>query len=124
MAKRHASLIALSHDHHHGLAVALRLKQGDKALLTDGWTHDPAEQATRVERFYNDNLRLHFRAEEEELFPAMLREIPHTSELIEALVRQHRELERMVQGISPAGKTSLPDLLIGIGDLLDRHILI
>ena len=48
MTGRPPGLIALSHEHHHGLVLALRLRQGSQALLTEGWTHDKRAQARRV----------------------------------------------------------------------------
>jgi iron-sulfur cluster repair protein YtfE (RIC family) len=122
VAQRHQSLIALSHDHHHGLALAVRLRQGDTALLNDGWTHDRTKQAKRVQRFYEESLQAHFKAEEEALFPAMRRHVGGSSSLIDALVDQHRELEDLIAEIEIAGGTTLSESLVALGELLERHI--
>ncbi len=122
MAKRNQSLVALSHDHHHGLALALRLKQGDKALLTDGWTHDRREQAARVSTFYDGELCHHFYAEEQALFPAMLQHIPESTSLIATLLTEHRMMERLVGSLGTAQDAQLESLLVELGSVLERHI--
>jgi hemerythrin-like domain-containing protein len=122
MAKRHQSLVPLSQDHHHGLAVALRLRQGDTALLNDGWTHDRKEQARKVSAFYVNELVDHFRAEEEIVFPAMLNHIPDSLPMIETLIQQHRDIEHLVTDIRSAQEFLLERDLIALGELLDKHI--
>jgi hemerythrin-like domain-containing protein len=122
MAKRLPSLVPLSHDHHHGLAIALRLRQGESALLTDGWTHDPVRQAAIVAEFYRTDLRAHFAAEEEALFPAMRREVERTVPLLERLTAEHRTLERDIEALPGVPEAGLPERLAALGALLERHI--
>ena len=122
MAKRHGSLIDLSHDHHHGLALALRLKQGDNALLSDGWTHDRVEQARRVGRFYRVELQPHFAAEERALFPAMRQHASVSTPLIDELVAQHRTLEESIERIALAEASEVGLELVRLGKLLEQHI--
>ncbi len=119
---RHPSLVSLSHDHHHGLALGLRLSQGDDALLTDGWTHDPAGQAELVTRFYREELAPHFRAEEEVLFPAIRVALPRQGELLDRLVGEHRALASQIAGLGASGGAALRSALRGIGRLLQDHI--
>ena len=122
MPKRHAGLIALSHDHHHTLALALRLRQGDAALLNDGWTHDTIEQARRLARYYEDELRIHFKSEEEILFPLVRTHLRDASPLIDSLTAQHREVELIVAHIGRTRGEGLAPLLVAAGTLLERHI--
>lgn len=122
MAKRDPALIPLSHDHHHGLALALRLRQGDTALLNDGWTHDRREQAKQVKEFHEEELRAHFRAEEDALFPVLREHVPEAGRIINGLVDQHREIERMVEELEGADEQGLSGRLVDLGLLLDRHI--
>lgn len=122
MAQRHPSLIPLSHDHHYGLALALRLKQGDKALLNDGWTHDRHEQARRVRAFYESELRPHFDAEERVVFPAMQKEMQHSSALVGSLIQQHRKMEEMIAALPSLSGEELDDHLSTLGLLLEQHI--
>lgn len=122
MAKRHPSLVLLSHDHHHGLALALRLRQGDTALLTDGWTHDRNEQARHVLRFYEAELSVHFRLEEAVLFPAMIKHVPDSSSLVENLVAQHRQMEKLVERLQTTQSADLEQTLVDLGTVLESHI--
>ncbi len=119
---RHPSLVSLSHDHQHGLALGLRLIQGEGALLTDGWTHEPAGQAERVIRFYRDELIPHFRAEEEVLFPAVRAAMPQQNDLIDRLMGEHRALASQVGSLRVPGGPELRPVLRGIGQLLNDHI--
>ena len=122
MAKRRPSLVLLSQDHHHGLALALRLRQGDNALLTNSWTHDRKEQAKHVQRFYNEELRWHFKAEEDALFPQRRKHVSASSSLIESLISQHRQLEVLVRRIGSSSGTQLEESLVSMGQLLEQHI--
>jgi iron-sulfur cluster repair protein YtfE (RIC family) len=122
VAKRHQSLISLSHDHHHGLALALRLQQGDKALLADGWTHDRDQQADRVLRFFEDELSVHFRLEEEVLFPAIVKLVPGSAPLVDTLIAQHREVEALIGRLQTPRDASLQVILVDLGTLLESHI--
>jgi iron-sulfur cluster repair protein YtfE (RIC family) len=122
VAKRHAALTGLSHDHHHTLALALRLRQGEGALLTDGWTHDPLQQIQRVQYFFESDLRPHFAAEEEILFPLAERSMPSLAHLIRALARQHREVENIIGLLKSAGGGDMRGLLARLGSLLEGHV--
>lgn len=122
MAKRHRSLIPLSQDHHHGLALAVRLQQGNNALLNDGWTHDRVEQARRVRHFYENDLRPHFKAEEAIVFPTMSRHVSGSSLLIDELIRQHRDMERLIDMLDHVEGDQLEKTLAALGDLLEKHI--
>lgn len=122
MAKRHAALIGLSHDHHHTLALALRLRQGEVALLTDGWTHDPLQQIQRVQHFFESDLRPHFAAEEEILFPLAERSIPSLAHLLRALIQQHREAESLIALLQSPLRGDVRGLLAKLGSLLEDHV--
>lgn len=122
MAKRHQSLIRLSQDHHHALALALRLRQGNKALLNDGWTHDRIEQASRLTRFYENDLRPHFSAEEKALFPVLVRAYGPAGDLVETLLSQHRQLELLIARTREAESERGARLLVNVGELLEEHI--
>jgi iron-sulfur cluster repair protein YtfE (RIC family) len=121
MAQRHPSLIALSHDHHHGLALALRLRQGQRALLTDGWTHDRREQARRTADFFDDELAPHFAAEERALFPVLRAGVPVASPLIDRLIGEHRAMEQARASLAYPPEDP-GELLTRFGELLERHI--
>ncbi len=122
MAKRHPSLVPLSHDHHHTLALALRLRQGTDALLNDGWTHDRNEQANRVRDFHAKELRAHFAAEEEVVFPAMKEHVANSLAMVDTLVTQHREIEKLIERLVDAEEPVLGETLIALGTILEQHI--
>jgi hemerythrin-like domain-containing protein len=121
-AKRHPSLIPLSHDHHHGLVLAFRLREG---LPRNRKPSDsPQEQAEDAVRFFRDNLVPHCRAEEEALFPAMRDYVPHAAALLDTLTTEHAEMRSYIDQLSqvPHDDATLPQLLEAFGDLLERHI--
>jgi len=122
MAKRHHMLISLSHDHHLGLALAVRLQQGGKALLTDGWTHDRGRQALKVAEFHRKELSVHFRLEEEVLFPAILKLVRGCAPLVENLLSQHRQMENTIGVLPMLQGAALETSLVDFGGLLERHI--
>jgi hemerythrin-like domain-containing protein len=121
-AKRHPSLIPLSHDHHHGLVLAFRLRAG---LPRNRKPSDSSqEQAEDTSRFFHDNLVAHFHAEEEALFPALRTCAPQASVLLDTLAAEHSEMRAQVENLTPASpdKITLQTKLKVFGDLLERHI--
>jgi hemerythrin-like domain-containing protein len=121
MARRHPSLIPLSRDHHDGLFLALRLKQGKKALLRL-WSHDPFWQASYVVEFYRKHLAPHFKAEEKVLFPAMKKHARESVKAIEKLLEQHQGMRKRIQRLEKPKAVGLPQDLKDFGELLDQHI--
>ena len=119
MAKRHPALIPLSHDHHHGLALALRCRKHALGQLNPG---DPASIeacAAEASRFFNENLTAHFEAEETVLFPLMAA-YEECRELVARLESEHREFRKMVAwAADPGGQRKF---LFDFGDLLEQHI--
>ena len=119
MAKRHPALIPLSHDHHHGLALALRCRKHALGQLNPG---DPAAIeacAAEASRFFNENLTAHFEAEETVLFPLMAAH-EECRELVARLESEHREFRKLV---APAGDPGgQRKFLFDFGDLLEQHI--
>ncbi len=110
--KRNPALRALSHDHQHGLAVALELRRvtaetaaGAREAFLEFWAREG---------------QVHFRAEEQVLLPAFA---AHASADHEAVVRvlvEHVEIRRRaaeVAGGDP-GRARLREL----GELLEGHI--
>jgi hemerythrin-like domain-containing protein len=121
-AKRHPSLIPLSHDHHHGLVLAFRLRDG---LPRNRKPSDsPQEQAEDTVRFFHDNLVAHFRAEEEALFPAIRTCVPHAATMLNTLTAEHSEMRTQVANLAHAlaDEVSLQTKLKAFGDVLERHI--
>ena len=121
MAKRHRSLIPLSRDHHDGLLLALRLKQGEKALERL-WSHDPQWQASYVVRFYKEHLTPHFEAEEKILFPVLRKYDQASFGTIGTLLRQHEEIRKRVKEFEKPDDRTLRSGLKDFGELLEQHI--
>lgn len=117
---RHPSLIPLSHDHHHGLALALRCRKQALGQLKPMGAAGLRERAAEFLEFYRSNLALHFRAEEEALFPPMRAVLPDISSLLDELAREHAALRQGATQLE-AG-LGLAKLVFDLGDLLERHI--
>ena len=63
--KRHQALVAFSRDHHFGLLLVWKIKQGlDKAVA-------PERISNYVLHFFDQDLKQHFAEEEEKLFPLL-----------------------------------------------------
>ena len=93
--KRHEALVQLSRDHHFGLLLCWKLKEGLKREIS------PERMSKYVQLFYTQNLKPHFLEEEETLFPLLGNEHP----LISEAVAQHREFEKMIsEGFESAEK--------------------
>ncbi len=110
--KRADQLAVLSREHHVALEVALRLR---KATPADA---DAARE--RFLRFFDDEAREHFRAEEELLLPAFARYVaPDDQDIVRVLV-EHVELRRRAGDLA-RGAVGLEDLH-ALGDLLHDHV--
>jgi hemerythrin-like domain-containing protein len=86
MARRHESLISLSHDHHDALLLAWRLRTGDLS------SREPELRASHVTAFFDYRLINHFKVEEELLFPAFREVLGVEASLIEVMLSDHQEL--------------------------------
>jgi len=119
MAKRHPSLIPLSHDHHHGLALALRCRKHALGQLNPGDRQSLEGCATEVYRFLESALLPHFDAEEKILFPA-LSEHAQCRPLATQLENEHDKFRAHLSRDSRP--VELRKFLFDFGDLLERHI--
>jgi hemerythrin-like domain-containing protein len=117
---RHASLIPLSQDHHHGLALALRCRKQALGQIKPMGAAGLRERAKEFAVFYTNNLIPHFRAEEEVLFPLLRSLVPESTGMIDELLQDHAEIRRAMPQLE-AG-TGLAKLIFDLGDLLERHI--
>ncbi|MGE5817405.1 MAG: hemerythrin domain-containing protein [Deltaproteobacteria bacterium] len=116
---RHSSLVPLSHDHHHGLALALRCRRQALGQLKPVGVKGLRERAQEFREFFAGNLVNHFRAEEEVLFPEISARIPESRDLIDLLVREHEQMRSAIRNLQEEG---LAKLVFDLGDLLERHI--
>jgi len=117
---RHPALIPLSHDHHHGLALALRCRKQALGQLKPMGLKGLKERTQELRDFFAIHLVVHFRAEEEVLFPKLRELIPESAVIVDQLMHEHRQLrDAVVQLNTDAG---LGKLVFDFGDLLERHI--
>ena len=83
--KRHEALKSLSKDHHHGLLLCWKIREG----LKKGIALERIKSYTDF--FFSSQLRPHFDFEEQEVFPLLGNEHPMT---VRAL-REHHRLESL-----------------------------
>lgn len=117
---RHPSLVPLSHDHHHGLALALRCRKQALGQLMPLGAPGLKERAAEFHDFFLKNLVPHFRAEEKVLFPWLRSEVPASASIIDQLLEDHRQIRATIPQLE-AG-SGLAKILFDLGDLLERHI--
>jgi len=111
---RDKNLIPLSHQHQHALAVCVRL---DRALQA-GEVEAEAWQA-EIQQIFEQEIAVHFAAEEKEVFPAAARFI-ELQPLIEELLAEHGVLRRLFA--QAASRTLGATGLQGFADAFSRHI--
>jgi hemerythrin-like domain-containing protein len=112
MARRHESLIPLSHDHHDALLLACRLRIGDLSK------REPELRAKHISAFFEYRLINHLKIEEELVFPAFRKVLGLEASLIEVLLSDHRELHTLAVAINAGGYDQVDSFCV----LLERHI--
>ncbi len=120
--KRHASLVPLSRDHHHGLVMAERLILGRSTNPNADWPEERVAQVTRLIAFFQSDLSPHFEAEEAHVFPPAAREMANGAREAAALVADHEAMRAMIRGFEADGVSRLDDRLPAFGLLLRAHI--
>lgn len=108
--KRDDRLIPLSHDHHHGLVLSLRIKKAVERAEVD------AVMVADVQEAFAREIEPHFLQEENWLLPA-LREAGE-DDLVDRTLREHAELREL---LSAASYSDLGPL-VSFGALLGDHI--
>jgi hemerythrin-like domain-containing protein len=94
---RDKSLIPLSRQHQHALALCVRIDRASP--IVDG---DLPTWRAEIAQHFEQEIRIHFAAEEQVLFPAA-REFPELRSLVEELIADHawlRECFARVHGLS------------------------
>jgi iron-sulfur cluster repair protein YtfE (RIC family) len=117
---RHPSLVPLSHDHHHGLALALKCRKQALGQIKPMGAEGLRERAKEFRDFFEANLIQHFRAEEEVLFPLLCSLVPESQTMIEELTKDHERIRSAK--VQLGSDTGLGKLIFDLGDLLERHI--
>jgi hemerythrin-like domain-containing protein len=118
--KRHKSLSPLSHDHQHGLALALKLKYPKKPLSSSAEEEISVLKQELADK-YENVLRVHFSKEEQYLVPGFEENI-----LMKQMLDEHNKLEGLYNKIINNSEGWTPeqqrDKLNLFGELLDLHI--
>jgi quercetin dioxygenase-like cupin family protein len=111
--KRHPALISLSHDHHHALVEARRLRRAA------GRDDDPEPVAAAFADFFAAVSVPHFREEEETLFPLVATVDEARPLVVEALL-DHQRLHALVADLqrSPDVRRTMRE----VGELLEAHV--
>jgi len=112
--RRDPSLIPLSHQHQHALALCVRLERA----LPAGAVNLGAWQL-EVHQLYSNEVQFHFAAEEKVLFPAA-RRFPELAALVDELSGEH---ERLREYFVHAGRGTMNQgELEAFAKLLSGHI--
>lgn len=116
MPRRHDSLIPLSHQHQHALALAVLIRR--RFGIEKGREAWLEEQYAKVEKAYAAELSGHFEVEESVLFPAMERNLGKL-ELVTDLLDEHARMHQLVKLLKTEPSF---DRLDEISRLLERHV--
>ena len=109
--KRSKNLVPLSKDHHEGLLVVWKIRQGLRSVVSNGRIADFVLHA------FEKHLEPHFIEEEKLLFP----KLPGNDELLIKAVSQHAFLRQMVAELR-ANAEPTTTRLKSFGNLLEEHI--
>jgi mannose-6-phosphate isomerase-like protein (cupin superfamily) len=112
---RHPSLVPLSHDHHHGLVVARRLR---RAVSED----ERRRAAEAFVHFIDGEGGDHFREEEDLLFPLVVASLDESPELVERAALDHIHLRTAAVRLRRAQSPPDAEVLRALGTRLDAHI--
>lgn len=116
--KRHKALILLSHDHHKGLLLAQLLKKD--APPYKGLPQDSVGKMNYAIEAFNSDLTIHFKDEEEILFPLLRDKSSELEKLIDELLDEHKVIEKGISSLKQSDE--LVKQLDEIGVILENHI--
>jgi hemerythrin-like domain-containing protein len=119
MSRRHDALVPLTHDHHHALHNLRLLLQA-----ADEGTEERVAAALAFAEFFASHSVQHFREEEEEIFPLVIRLPDAPAEGITRIVSEHVMLHALVRELreqAAAGEAS-PETMNELAALLRQHI--
>jgi len=117
--KRHASLVPLSHDHHHALVEARRLGRAAEGMDTER-----CEAAADFIRFFSTETVRHFREEEEQLFPALVGQEDAAEPLLVQALLEHQRIHALVGRLEHALAADKVDAatMRELAELLEVHV--
>lgn len=106
--KRHKALQPLSRDHHHGLLLSWKIRQGFKKGI------DFDRIMAYAQWFWKTSLQRHFEIEESELFPVL----GNDHLMVRKALADHRRLARLFTSTDPEKERTLNR----IEEELEKHI--
>lgn len=118
MPKRHAGLIPLTHDHHHALAQARRLR-----IAARGNDEELQARSREFFEFFHEETIEHFREEEESVFPLAVGDA-RADDLLGRVVLEHLHLHALVARLGDQieqGKVT-GAVANGLADALESHV--
>jgi hemerythrin-like domain-containing protein len=109
----------LTHDHHHALAWARRLR-----LAAGAPDEDRLETARGFLEFFAAETILHFREEEELLFPLLVEHTGSVPEMVRQILTEHVELHALVCRLRRQAEAgAVPEQSVrDLGERLEGHI--
>ena len=116
MSRRHDSLIPLSHQHQHALALAVIIRR--RIGIEKGESAWREEQVGKIQKAWAVELKGHFEVEEGLLFPEMECYLGKIR-LADELRRDHLSLRGLIKLLETSSGYALLD---GFGALLESHI--
>ena len=118
MSRRHDSLIPLSHQHQHALALAVIIKRRFSSEKgEDAWREEMTE---KIQKLYSAELIGHFDVEETILFPEMERYLGELN-LVAELRGEHQNLRDLIQNLQPGVAAPL-EMLDTFSTSIELHI--
>ena len=105
--KRYEALKPLSRDHHHGLLLSWKIRQGIKLNV------EPERIKKYLDWFWMSYLKPHFEIEEQFVFTVLGNE----NELVKQALAEHRRLKRLFENEDDLSKTNSL-----IEEELEKHI--
>jgi hemerythrin-like domain-containing protein len=118
MSRRHDSLIPLSHQHQHALALAVIIKRRFGSENRDeAWREEMRE---KIRKLFSTELIGHFEVEEGVLFPEMESYLGKL-ELVTDLRREHQALRDLVQLLNAAPRVAM-GTLDQFSTSIDSHV--
>lgn len=111
---RHKSLIPLSHQHQHALALCVRIDRAEPIAVTDLETWQ-----SEIEQHFECEIKIHFSAEERVIFPSA-RDFPGLIPVVEELMADHAALRDFFS--EAKGRSMSAQTLLTFARRLSTHI--
>ena len=107
--KRNPALVSFSKDHHFALLLIWKIREGCKKNI------DPERIGRYVQHFFDTDLKLHFRLEEELMF----QKLPADNKMRMQAEAEHKYIYLLIEEMQKKVDT---ESLMHFGDTLEKHI--